>query len=55
MELFGHRAHLIELGDVGADGEEMPDARFARTVDYALQIVMEVWEVEMAMAINEHR
>lgn len=55
IETFRKRQHPIEARDVGADGQHHVDARFARPVNDAVEVVGKLGKIEMAVAVDQHR
>ena len=54
IEPFGHRQHLRKLAEVGADGQHDPYPRLAGAADDRVEFVGEIWEIEMAVTVDEH-
>src|ERR1700733_8092520 len=53
---FGDRAHTVELGDLGADGDHRADPGGAGPGDDRVALLGEIREIQMAMAVDElHR
>ena len=54
LVFFGQSPHGIELRHPRADRLQGADARFGRTGEHALDVVPEVWKVEMTVAVDQH-
>ena len=52
---FGDRPHRRELVEPGADRQHRADAGGARPGDHRIALGGEIREIEMAMAVDEHR
>ena len=51
---FGDRPNGVELGDPGADGQHVADAGLMGAADDVVQLAVEIGEVQMAVAVDEH-
>ena len=51
----GDRVHGVPAAHFDGDAERVRDVVVAHRVEHLRQLVAELWKIEMAMRIDEHR
>ena len=55
VEAIGNRQDAIEVGDVRADRKHRPDTHIAGPCNNGVQLIREIGEIKMAMAVDKHQ